>query len=576
MARTYDRFLRQRLSRRRLLAGAGGTALGAAALAACGGGGGTTVTSETPAAEETPEEVITKDGIVHLSFSTILPTIDLFSGPTALFPNLAWGTSVFDHLFWTPLDTQKPEPMLAYEWETVDEEGLETLFRLQEAYFHDKPPVNGRQVLPSDVKASYESYAADIAAAGTDWHRDIMERITAIDDDLTVSIKQNRPYAWLFHSGGAGALGSSNISPIEATPLGTAGFDRSKDFIGSGRFMLAENRSFNFFRGERFPNWRIKGEPWLAGSTSTYIGEPAQAEATFRAGDLDTLGLSNKLVADEMEAFNDRINIVTSISGNYYSLMLNLDRVEEFRDVRVRKAINRAINRKELIQGVELDVDGGVPAGPIPPRLAGFLPPDEEMDEYFRHDPEEARALLEQADFPFDKQLTLVYPILGDEGDRALLLQAQFKAVGLDVKIVDQELATVWYPTTLPNGAFDMTNYPQLSYDDPHFPMSFYTTHSPLGDPNDPRGMNNMAFFDDEITAAVDDAEATLDSELLVEKVKNVTRMIMEKQAPMINLYSTRSYTARWNWYKGHWPPGRGTYAGFNGRTWIDRNMRGS
>jgi hypothetical protein len=119
--------------------------------------------------------------------------------------------------------------------------------------------------------------------------------------------------------------------------------------------------------------------------------------------------------------------------------------------------------------------------------------------------------------------------------------------------------------------------YTQLSYDDPHWPMSFYTTHSPLGDAADPRGRNNMAFFDDELTAAIDDAEETLVPELLVEKVKGVVRMIFEKQAPMINLYASRTFTARWHWYKGHWPPGRGTWASLgNGRTWIDTNLRGS
>jgi ABC-type transport system substrate-binding protein len=160
---------------------------------------------------------------------------------------------------------------------------------------------------------------------------------------------------------------------------------------------------------------------------------------------------------------------------------------------------------------------------------------------------------------------------------RAQLLKEQFAAVGLNVKIVSEDLLAVWLPQTLPNGDFDMTTYTQLPYDDPHWPMSFYTTHSPLGDAADPRGRNNMAFFDDELTAAIDDAESTLDSDLLVEKVKDVVRMIFEKQAPMINLYASRTFTARWHWYKGHLPASRGTWATLgNGRTWIDTNLRGS
>ncbi len=575
MARVIDRFMRQRLSRRRLLAGAGGTALGAGALAACGGGE-TTGTPRTPAPGGTvSDEEITKDGVLHISFSEILPTVELF-GAAALAPNLSFGTTVFDHLFFTPLDTQKPEPMLAYEWENPDEQGLETIFKMQESVFHNKPPVNGRAVLASDVKASYEAYAADNLAPGVEWHHSIMAGVEA-PDDLTVVIKQNRPYAWLFFPGGAGSPSSSNIIPVEAL-VDPPEFDTSKDLIGSGRQMMVENRSFEYFGLQRHPGWRIEGEPYLAGITSVYIGESAQAQATFRAGGIDSVLLANKLEADEMVSrLGDKVVITSEIARAYHALMLNLDRVPAFQDVRVRKAINRAINRAEMIQLVELDADGGVPAGPVPPALLAYELPDDELEEYFRYDPEEAKQLLEEADFPFDKELTLYFPAdaSGEQQKRAQLLKEQFGAVGLKVKIVDQDLLSVWLPQTLPNGGFDMTSYTQLPYDDPHYPMSFYTTHSPLGDASDARGRNNMAFFDDEVTAAVDDTEATLDSELLIEKVKDVVRLIMEKQAPMINLYASRTYTARWYWYKDY-VIGRGWFGGFTGRRWIDTRLRGS
>ncbi len=580
MARVYDGFLKERLSRRRLLVGAGGTALATAALVACRGGDGA-VTSGTPATGETPagtpdEGEVTKDGVLHVSFGEILPSLDLF-GAASLVPNLAFGYHIFDHLFYTPLDTQKPEPMLAYEWENPDGQGLETIFKIHESVFHDKPPVNGRAVLASDVKASYEAYAADDLGMGLEWHRNIMEAVEA-PDDLTVIIKQKHPYAWLFHPGGAGSLASSNIIPVEALK-DPPRFDTSKDLIGSGRMMLMENRSLEYFSGVRHPGWRIEGEPYLAGWTAAYIGESAQAQATFRAGEIDEVGLTNKLEADEMQSrLGDKVVISSGIVRQYHTLMLNLDRVPAFQDVRVRKAINRAIDRAEMIRLVELDAEGGVPAGPVPPALQAYALPEEEMEEYFRHDPDEAKRLLEEADFPFDREITIIFPAdaSGEQQKRAQLLKENFEAVGLKVKLEDQDLLSVWLPQTLPNGDFDMTSYTQLPYDDPHYPMSFYTYRPPLDGTGDPRGRNNMAFFDDEITAAVEDAESTLEHELVIEKVKDVVRLIMEKQGPMINLYAPRGYTARWHWYKGHWPYGRGTYAAFNGKVWIDTKLRGS
>ncbi len=103
MARVFEKYLRQRITRRRMLQASGGTAAGAAAIAlvGCGDDGGTNV-GETPTVDEGE---VTKDGILHNSHSSVLPTLDLF-GATALGPNLAFGFTVFDHLFYVPLDTQ--------------------------------------------------------------------------------------------------------------------------------------------------------------------------------------------------------------------------------------------------------------------------------------------------------------------------------------------------------------------------------------------------------------------------------------------------------------------------------------
>jgi ABC-type transport system substrate-binding protein len=199
VAQVYDRFMKQRLSRRRLLVGAGGMALGAAALAACKSGN-KVVGPTTPAAGVTgtpgprptqDESQVTKDGTYHGAFGGVLPSLSLF-GATALYPSLAFGWYEFDHLFYVPSDTQKPEPMLALQWEQPDPQGLTTIFKMQPSVFHDMPPVNGRAVLARDVKASYEAFAADKLYSGREWHHTIMEAIEA-PEDLTVIIRQKQP-----------------------------------------------------------------------------------------------------------------------------------------------------------------------------------------------------------------------------------------------------------------------------------------------------------------------------------------------------------------------------------------------
>ena len=581
MTDSYDRFAGRRVSRRRLLAGAGGMAMGAAALGACKSSNkaspGRTPSAGvtgTPGPRPTQDESqVTKDGVYHGAFGGVLPSLSLF-GATALYPSTSFGWYEFDHLFYVPRDTQKPEPMLAYQWEQPDPEGLTTIFKMQPSVFHDMPPVNGRNVLASDVKASYEAYAADNLYPGREWHHKIMEAIEA-PEDLTVIIKQKRPYAWLFHPGGAGGIDGSCIMAVET--LDPAQFDMKKNVLGSGRWMIVENRGNEYYHSMRHPNWRIKGEPWLAESTNVYVSQPAQIVAMFKAGELDQTYFSNKLECDavEREMGTEKMSIGGWLDATYHTLQLNLDRVPEFKDERVRKAIRLAVNRDELIQLVRLQAGDGIPAGPIPAALEAFALSEDETADYFKHDAEEAKRLLEVAGFPMDKELTLVIPTpVPDTSKAAQVLKDQFGAVGLKVKIQDVDGLSVFVPRALPKGEFDMTTYVQLPFDDPHYPIGFYTKNSAKGDASDSRGSNNMAFFDDEITAAVEDAERTLDIDVVIEKVKDVERLIMKKEAPMINLFHPKIYGASWNWFKGVDDPWRGAYSLFNGRTWIDTRMR--
>ena len=570
MGRVHDRILKQRLSRRRLLATAGTAAAGTALVAACGGGGTPSpdATAAPGASPTAGEEVITKDGILHSSHTQVLPSLSLF-GATALIPGLTFGFTVFDHLWYVPLDTQVIELMLATNIENPDGEGLEIIVTIGDSFFHDKPPTNGRPVLARDVKASYDAFAADDLAPGGDWFRNIFDRVDA-PDDHTVVIRQQRPYAWVFHTAGAGSPVSSSILPEETLP--GSDYDLSQDLIGSGRMVITDSRSEKFILA-RHPNWRIPGEPFLAGIESSLISEPALRQAAFRAGDIDTVPLANSLEADQMKAdLGDQVTISSELSRAYTTLQLNL-KLPAFQDLRVRKAIRLAINRRGLIQGIELDAEGGAPSGPVPPIQTAFKIPEEE--EYFRFAPEEARTLLEAAGFDFDKEFTLKFHTAGEEQQKlALLLQEQLGEVGIKINIQGEDLLSVWLPRSLQTGDYEMTSYTQLPYDDPSFPLVFFTSHSALG-VDEPRGRNNMDFFDDEITAAADAVDAELDGELRTELVKDAIRLIMEKEAPMINLFSAVSFTGRRHWYKG-WVTGRGSFGAFNGRNWIDTNIRGA
>ncbi len=570
MALVYDRFLRQRLTRRRLLGTAGGTALGAAgiALVGCGSSGGKPRDGSTPDANETP----TLGGIYHQRQTNVIPSVSPF-GLTALISTLIFGFTTYDHLWYVPIDTGKYDLMLASNLEIPNSDGTEVIATLHPSSFHDKAPVNGRAVVAQDVVDSWIAFRDDPYGLGREWLKNIMDKLEAPQED-TVRITQKYPWAWMFGTAGAGSPASSSVLPRETITMTDLLRD---DVIGSGRFFLAENNGGENIKFRKFPNWRIQGEPFLGGVDFVLITDYSQAEAQFSAGNIDSHTFQNKLQADAMEGrLGDKITISSDLDRAYHCLMIKTT-VKPFDDPRVRKAIRLAIDREEMIQLVERDPAGGVLSAVVPPaqKLYALDENDSDFKDYVRHDQEEALSLLEQASFPFDTEFTILISSPNEKlAAGAQVLKQQLARVNIKIKIEQQDLFSVWVPRVLIQADYQMTLFTHLPYEDPYLPLAFYTSFSPIG-PNDPRGRNSMLFFDTEIDDAVNAASAELDLDPQIEKVKQAQKLIMQKEGPMINLYSSVTFSARHKWLKGV-VTGRGSFGLFNGRVWVDSSLRGS
>ena len=569
MARVYETFRKQRVNRRRFLGATAMGAAGAAVIACTGGGGGGENGAPFSDANETP----TPGGTLRLRQTTPYPSLSPF-GPTSLLSSGVFGFISYDHLWYIPIDTGEIVPFLAEDDGIEMVDPLQVNITIREAYYHDKPPVDGRQVLTTDIPPSWNRFRDDPFGLGRQWLRDIMESLDT-PDDRTLIIKQNRPYAWMFGTAGAGSAFSSSVLPVEIVEDDDF---LARDVIGSGPHMLTSHRNGIDLRFQAHPRWRVDGEPLLGGIDYSLITEATAAQAQFRAGNLDTTGFSNKLEADDMkDQLGDEVIITSELSRSYTVLMLKI--TPPFDDERVRHGINLAVNRQDLIQAVELNPDGGRLTGIVPPAQELYaLDEDEEvMQDYFRHDTAAARALLEEADFPFDRQFTLKFPSGEEMAKRAQVLKEQLGRAGVNIRLEDQDLFTVWLPRTLNQGDFDMTLFTHLPYEDPSLPLAFYSNNSPIGPIDENLGRNNMGFFDDDVIAATEAAALELELEPRIEKVKEAQRVIIRKWGPMLNLYSSVNFGARRHWYKGI-TSGRGSFGTFMNlrRSWIDSGLRGS
>ncbi len=557
MARVYDRFLRQRLSRRRLLAGTGGAAMGAALLGACGdsGGGGPTPLASPAVSEGTP----TPGGILHLQQSATYPNFNPFgNGISNLWQALFTGFALFDHLWYVPTDTGEVVPFLGTEFE-ISDDGLTVTVQMGDSVFHDKPPVNGRAVLASDVKASVERFKEDVPI-GFSWVREVLDRIEA-PDDHTVVYHQNRPWFWFFTSSNAGSPITSSILPEETLDMDDLLNDRP---IGSGRWMLEGHDAGNNVRLRRFPNWREPGLPYLDGIDYLFAPDDTLAQTLFGAKDIDSiLGLNGEEEADIVGRYGDEVVSSSDLSRAYKTVMIT-DR-PPFDNPNVIHGINLGINRQEMMQIIHLG-DGEL-SGPIPPAHERYLlaQDDPDLQEYWRFDPADGRAMLEAASFAFDEEIVLKFHDGDDTPDLAEVLGQQLRAnLGLNIKLEGPQPLALWFTQTFKPEGFQMTSFTHLDYEDPYLPMSFFLGSNTSGQPNP------MGYADPEVDEAILAAATELDEEVRVQKTKDVQSLLIQKWAPMLNFYSAKTFATRWDYYKGV-VSDRGSFGLFNSRTWLDR-----
>ncbi len=541
----------RRLSRRRMLAG--GASAAAALLAACAGEEeGGPPPAETPV--EGQEGPVKRGGIMRLPQPGAFPSMNPFlPGLASLAQGLFLGYTVFDHLWFTPTDTGIRELFLATSVEQPDD--VTIIAEIGEAYFHDKPPANGRQVLAQDVKASFERFR-EVPPIGFSWLHHVLDKIET-PDDRTVIIRQKTPWAWVYTSSNAGSPWTSSIMPQEI--LDDEGF-LNKDAIGSGRWVLAGHDNGANVRLRKFLNWREPGLPYLDGLDFRLITESAAEQAALLAQDVDlTLGFPTRLDAEAArEQSGGRIRIWSELSRAYRTLMLKWK--EPFLDERVRHGINLALNRQEMIDVI--DLGDGQMAGPLPPAHKRYVLDDSDLEEYFRYDPAEAKKLLEAAAFPFDQEIELKFATGEDSSLLAQIIEQQLGKVGIKLKLTSQDLI-IWLPQTLAAGNFEMTSFTHLGYEDPDLPLRFYISS---GD----GFLNFMGYKDEDVDRAILAAGRELDEERRVELTREAQRVLIKKWAPMLNLYSPVDYAGAWDYVKGI-EVGRGSIVLFNTRLWLDK-----
>jgi len=153
----------------------------------------------------------------------------------------------------------------------------------------------------------------------------------------------------------------------ELTVKAKGGKNVDKFPVGTGKYMLEEAKPGNFLKLKRNPNWwfgqsiGIPDMPYVDGVIVTVIPDESVRLANLRAGRLDFIELS---ATQYMDLKDDPKFKVTSRVGNHMIGLRFNHAKGPCKDIRVRKAISHAIDRKALIEGLSLG-QGVLATGPF-------------------------------------------------------------------------------------------------------------------------------------------------------------------------------------------------------------------
>src|SRR2546428_379049 len=344
-----------------------------------------------------------------------------------------WTTNnMLEHIYDRLLDrdprTFKPKPMLAESWRIVNDTTWE--FKLRKGVrFH-----NGEPFTAHAVKATID-YALDPAnkthfTAAAYWG---LVREVQVVDDHTVRFLTKQPWPNLIDSA---SLTNGLIMPAKALrELGPAKLGEKP--IGTGPFKFVEWRRDERLVLERNPDY-WPGPAGVSRVTFRFIREFSARMAALLSGEIDIMKDVPPHAVEAVErSGRARLRATVSSRINYLALV-NL-KPGPMQDVRVRRAMNHAVDVEELIKQV-LKGRATRMCGPPAPPNADYAPA-----ECYTHDPARAHALFKEAGVdPSRLVLTLDtpsgrYPL---DKDVSLAIAAQLQRIGIKVNVVVNEWGT--------------------------------------------------------------------------------------------------------------------------------------
>lgn len=347
----------------------------------------------------------------------------------------------------------EPQPDLAKAWEVSEDLKTYTIALEEDVRWHDGEPFSS-----ADVKYTFEAVLLQFSQRTRAALGPILESIETPDQN-TVVFNFKQPYPPFM------SLVDEDNAPILPKHIyeGTDPFTNPANSapIGTGPFMFESEAEGERITLVRNPDYFKEGQPYLDSLVFRLIANPIQAQQAFQAGEIDLLLYPIPPQVEQLRALPDVVVTEEGKEGfaRVIRLIPNLRR-EPFDDVRVRQAIAFAIDQELIAETVYAGLFQPA-TGPISRGLEWAYTAD--VKEY-PHDPERARALLDEAGLvPGPDGVRFRTSLIFDQGFAPVadILKQQLGAVGIDLDLQLMEF-NAWVDKLYLQWDFDV-GYSQLT-----------------------------------------------------------------------------------------------------------------
>jgi peptide/nickel transport system substrate-binding protein/oligopeptide transport system substrate-binding protein len=391
------------------------------------------------------------------------------------------------------------EPDIAGDWK-VSEDGRTYTFRIRDGVRFS----NGRALTGRDVEFSLKRLLSPEVASPRRWilshvdgakdfqegKADSVAGISVVDGNA-VEIKLNEPFAPFAY-----LLTMPNAAIIPSEEVEERGADFGFRPVGTGPFVLAEWEPDVRLVLEANTSY-FEGAPGVKRIQYEIIPEDLTAVVEFENENLDVMEIPWAEVSRYVESAQWSESVHSRTGLNVHYLGFNCQK-EPFNNVRVRRALNHAIDRSR-IAGTVLEGRVEPAVGPIPPGLVEAP----QLTQGYGYDRERAGRLLEEVGFDKGLKTRLFLSSGREELTICEAIQSYLRDIGVDAELVPLEWSA--FKNAVASGEAPLfylswwADYPEAEN------FLFPTFHSS----NWGAGGNRAMFSSKEVDLAIEEAHRT-------------------------------------------------------------------